>query len=130
MENAASIAPNLTPVLGRYYERDWSHGQGHRLYDVVGRAYLDFANGIAVTALGLVLNIVPEWSWIGEGEFYEGFNIRFNPAIQTARDGRLGSRLVDDDKLNFAPRAGWAWTPSKATSWWRRKPPRTSRTRA
>ncbi len=49
---------------------------------------------------------------IGEGEFYEGFNIRFNPAMQTARDGRLGNRLVDDDKLNFAPRAGWAWTPT------------------
>ena len=32
-------------------------------------------------------------------------------AIQTARDGRLGKRLIDDDKLNFAPRVGWAWTP-------------------
>jgi hypothetical protein len=40
---------------------------------------------------------------IGEGDFYEDFNIRFNPAIQTARDGRLGTRLIDDDKLNFAP---------------------------
>ena len=48
MENAA----NLTPVLGRYFERTWSHGKGHRLYDTDGRAYLDFANGIAVTALG------------------------------------------------------------------------------
>jgi len=53
---------------------------------------------------------------IGEGDFYEGFNIRFNPAIQTARDGRLGKRLIDDDKLNFAPRAGWAWTPSSQWS--------------
>ncbi len=53
---------------------------------------------------------------IGEGEFYEGFNIRYNPAMQTARDGRLGNRLVDDDKLNFAPRAGWAWTPTTRTS--------------
>ncbi len=53
---------------------------------------------------------------IGEGEFYEDFNIRFNPAIQTARDGRLGNRLVDDDKLNLAPRAGWAWTPTPLTS--------------
>jgi 4-aminobutyrate aminotransferase len=43
---------NLTPVLGRYFERTWSHGQGHRLFDTEGRAYLDFANGIAVTALG------------------------------------------------------------------------------
>jgi 4-aminobutyrate aminotransferase len=45
-------APNLTPILGRYFLRDWSHGEGHRLYDTDGKAYLDFANGIAVTALG------------------------------------------------------------------------------
>ena len=45
-------APNLTPVVGRYFEREWSHGVGHRLFDSDGRAYLDFANGIAVTALG------------------------------------------------------------------------------
>jgi hypothetical protein len=53
---------------------------------------------------------------IGEGDFYEGFNIRFNPAMQTARDGRLGDRLVDDDKLNLAPRIGWAWTPTPTLS--------------
>ena len=45
-------ADHLTPILGRYFERSWSHGEGHRLYDTSGRAYLDFANGIAVTALG------------------------------------------------------------------------------
>ena len=45
-------APNLTPVVGRYFEREWSHGVGHRLFDTAGKAYLDFANGIAVTALG------------------------------------------------------------------------------
>ena len=48
----STIADHLTPVLGRYFERSWSHGQGHRLYDTDGRPYLDFANGIAVTALG------------------------------------------------------------------------------
>src|SRR5262245_16367628 len=47
-----ATAPNLTPVLGRYFLREWSHGEGHRLYDTDGKAYLDFANGIAVTALG------------------------------------------------------------------------------
>jgi 4-aminobutyrate aminotransferase len=45
-------APHLTPVLGRYFQREWSHGEGHRLVDTDGKAYLDFANGIAVTALG------------------------------------------------------------------------------
>jgi len=51
-DHAASSAASLTPVLGRYFQRTWSHGVGHRLYDTDGRAYLDFANGIAVTALG------------------------------------------------------------------------------
>jgi len=48
----AAQATHLSPVLGRYFERSWSHGIGHRLYDTAGRAYLDFANGIAVTTLG------------------------------------------------------------------------------
>jgi 4-aminobutyrate aminotransferase len=48
----AALAGNLTPVLGRYFERSWSHGIGHLLYDTAGRGYLDFANGIAVSALG------------------------------------------------------------------------------
>lgn len=54
MDVAVTPAPHLTPVLGRYFQRDWSHGEGHRLVDTDGRAYLDFANGIAVTALGHV----------------------------------------------------------------------------
>jgi 4-aminobutyrate aminotransferase len=49
---AGLAADNLSPVLGRYFERTWSHGEGHRLYDTDGRAYLDFANGIAVSVLG------------------------------------------------------------------------------
>jgi 4-aminobutyrate aminotransferase len=49
---AALGEANLTPVLGRYFQRSWSHGVGHRLFDSDGKAYLDFANGIAVTALG------------------------------------------------------------------------------
>jgi 4-aminobutyrate aminotransferase len=42
----------LSPILGRYYQQTWVKGQGHRLIDSDGRAYLDFANGIAVTSLG------------------------------------------------------------------------------
>jgi 4-aminobutyrate aminotransferase len=42
----------MSPILGRYMDRSWSHGIGHRLYDTAGNEFLDFANGIAVTALG------------------------------------------------------------------------------
>lgn len=52
LDLAALAAPNMSPVLGRYMDRSWSHGIGHRLYDTSGREFLDFANGIAVTALG------------------------------------------------------------------------------
>jgi 4-aminobutyrate aminotransferase len=52
LDLAALAAGHLTPVLGRYFDRSWSHGQGHQLFDTAGRGYLDFANGIAVTALG------------------------------------------------------------------------------
>jgi 4-aminobutyrate aminotransferase len=44
--------PYLSPILGRYYEQNWSHGEGHILYDSAGRGYLDFACGIATTSLG------------------------------------------------------------------------------
>jgi 4-aminobutyrate aminotransferase len=52
LDLAALAEPNMSPVLGRYMDRSWSHGVGHRLFDTAGREYLDFANGIAVTALG------------------------------------------------------------------------------
>jgi 4-aminobutyrate aminotransferase len=42
----------LSPILGRYFNRTWVRGEGHRLWDVDGKSYLDFACGIAVTGLG------------------------------------------------------------------------------
>ncbi len=49
---------------------------------------------------------------IGSGDFYQGVNFRFNPAIQVARDGRLGDGGVYADRTNFAPRLGIAWSPT------------------
>lgn len=43
---------SLSPAMARYFERVWTHGDGHRLYDADGREYLDFATGIATTILG------------------------------------------------------------------------------
>ncbi len=52
LDLASLATAHLTPVLGRYFERSWERGEGHHLYDTDGRAYLDFANGIAVSVLG------------------------------------------------------------------------------
>ena len=49
---------------------------------------------------------------IGQGDFYQGIALRFNPAINVARDGRLGDRGVYSDNKNFAPRLGIAWSPA------------------
>jgi 4-aminobutyrate aminotransferase len=49
---AALSKPHMSPILGRYYERSWDHGEGHLLYDSAGRGFLDFACGIATTSLG------------------------------------------------------------------------------
>jgi 4-aminobutyrate aminotransferase len=52
IDHADLAARHLSPVLGRYFEKLWVRGEGHRLYDADGRGYLDFANGIAVSVLG------------------------------------------------------------------------------
>ena len=48
----------------------------------------------------------------GSGDFNENMPIRFDPAIQVARDGRMGDRLMAADYKNFAPRLGIAWSPT------------------
>lgn len=47
----------------------------------------------------------------GSGDFYEGKDFRY-PGIATARDGRLGKRLIKNDLNNFAPRFGIAFSPN------------------
>jgi hypothetical protein len=49
---------------------------------------------------------------LGQGNFYQDVPFVFNSAINVARDGRLGTRGIDDDKNNFAPRIGIAWSPT------------------
>jgi 4-aminobutyrate aminotransferase len=49
---AAQSEAHLSPVMARYFQRAWDHGDGHRIYDANGKAYLDFACGIATTVLG------------------------------------------------------------------------------
>ena len=49
---------------------------------------------------------------IGQGDFYEGVGFRYDPAINVARDGRLGDRGSHRDNNDFAPRLGIAWSPT------------------
>jgi hypothetical protein len=51
----------------------------------------------------------------GTGDFYQDANIRYSPDIQVTRDGRLGTRLIQADYTNFAPRFGASWSPT--SSW-------------
>jgi len=61
----------------------------------------------------------PVYLRVGSGGFYDGLDFRYVPAggssappVQTARDGRLGPRLIDTYYTNFAPRLGVAYSPS------------------
>ncbi len=66
----------------------------------------------------------PVYVRTGSGSFYDGINFRYlpywqtnggiagSPALQTVRDGRLGSRLINTNHYNFAPRLGIAYSPS------------------
>lgn len=54
----------------------------------------------------------PVFIRMGSGDFYEGLTLRFNPAIRVARDGRMGERLIQDDRNDFAPRIGIAYSPT------------------
>ena len=49
---------------------------------------------------------------IGSGDLYAHTVLRFNPDIKFVRDGRLGDRLIADDKADWAPRLGIAWSPN------------------
>src|SRR5579871_1475037 len=61
----------------------------------------------------------------GSGGFYDGINFRYSgvsvpglstPPLATARDGRLGDRLMTTDWHNFAPRIGIAYSPNSKWS--------------
>jgi len=52
--NTTTTAPAVTPILGTYKRAPMEivRGEGVHLYDSTGKAYLDFASGIAVNAFG------------------------------------------------------------------------------
>ena len=73
----------------------------------------------------------PVYVRTGQGDFYEDINFRLIPyyntpglarppgtlyPLQTVRDGRMGSRLINTNYHDFAPRIGIAYSPSSKWS--------------
>jgi hypothetical protein len=100
------LTPKLTINAGLRYEYTppWFDKSGKLVNIYV--PYLDNTPNVADKSRH------PVFVRIGSGDFYEGIALRFNPDIQVARDGRLGERLVADDKNDWAPRLGVAWNPT------------------
>src|SRR5216684_3611661 len=73
-----------------------------------------FKSGLPA-AVNVDPSLHPVFVRTGRGNFYEGLDFRYT-GVQTARDGRLGDRMVNSDWNLFAPRFGIAYSPSSKWS--------------
>ena len=110
VDDVWKIAPRVTLSFGLRYEYTppWSD----RTRTLMNLAVTDWARGEANVR---DLSRHPVLIRAGKGDFFEGTVLRFNQGIEpiaVARDGRLGNRLVKEDKNDFAPRLGLAWSPT------------------
>jgi hypothetical protein len=109
LDDTFRVTPKLTLHLGMRYELFQPYYD--RLENMVNivAPHLIWASNVPD------LNLHPVLVRAGTGDFYEGKAFRY-PGILTARDGRLGKRLIHTDTNNLAPRFGIAYSPSSKWS--------------
>jgi len=106
VDDSWKVRPNLTLTLGLRYEFTPPFYDRSEKWVNAHIPFLDREANVADRSRH------PTLVRIGSGDFYEGVGFRFNPAINVARDGRLGPVGVYSDRNDFAPRLGLAWSPS------------------
>ncbi|MDX2029207.1 MAG: carboxypeptidase-like regulatory domain-containing protein [Blastocatellia bacterium] len=106
IDDSWKVTPKLTVNMGLRYEYTppWLDRSGKLVN--IDAPFLDNTPNVSD------LSRHPTFVRIGSGDFYQGTSLRFNPAIKVARDGRLGERLVNDDRNDWAPRLGFAYSPT------------------
>ena len=106
LDDTYKLTPKVTVTLGMRWEmvQPWKDSLQHEVnYHI--------KTGLP-SAVNVDPNLHPVLVRTGSGDFYEGVNFRYT-GLQTARDGRLGDRLMYTDYNLFAPRVGIAYSPSK-----------------
>jgi hypothetical protein len=123
IDDSWRVTPHLTISLGLRWE------VAQPMLDKLGREpNVRVTNAIPPNVANVQdPSVHPVYVRTGQGDFYEDINFRYIPyyntpglakppgtlyPLQTVRDGRMGSRLINTNYHDFAPRIGIAWSPT------------------
>jgi len=111
IDDTFKLTPRITINVGLRWE------VAQPLWDKAGNEVnFQFKQPLPYTANEPNAALHPTYVRTGNGDFYENIDFRFTGAVQLARDGRLGKRLINTDYNNIAPRFGIAYSPSNKWS--------------